>query len=104
MSSTVKITDKSGNEMFVEQIAVLPKNNAVRVSATTYNAGRILGFRILTKGTGNLVFTPEDSGASAITITAAEITAMAAGAFSDFDIACSSITAGTGMELLVYIP
>ena len=79
-------------------------NNAVRVSATTYNTTVMLGFRVLLKGTGTLTFTPNTVGATPIIVTAAELTAMGVTAFNDWPIACSTITAGAGMELLVYIP
>ena len=80
-------------------------NNAVRVAAgATYSATVILGFRVLLEGSGTLTFTPNTSGATPVVVTAAEIAEMDMISHNDWPIACSSITAGTGMELLVYIP
>lgn len=80
-------------------------NNAVRVVAgATYNSTLILGFRVLLEGSGTLTFTPNTSGATPIIVTAAEIAEMDMVAHNDWPICCSTITAGTGMELLVYIP
>ena len=97
-------TDSNGNEagrVVVDGLA----NNAIRVIAgATYNATTILGFRVLLEGTGTLTFTPNTSGATPVVVTAAEIAEMDMIAHNDWPIACSSITAGTGMELLVYIP
>ena len=80
-------------------------NNAVRVAAgATYNTTVILGFRVLLEGSGTLTFTPNTSGATPIVVTAAEIAEMDMISHNDWPIAATSITAGTGMELLVYIP
>ena len=78
-------------------------NNAVRVSAVVYNENTILGFRIINVGTGDLILTPNTAGATDITITAAELTLMGANAYVDFPIACSEVSVGAAMELLVYI-
>ena len=77
--------------------------NMVRVSATLYNSTDILGFRILNKGTGSLIITPK-GGAGVVTITAAELTAMGDGAYMDLPWHLESLIAGTGMELVAYIP
>jgi len=97
-------TDSNGNpagSVVVDGLA----NNAVRVVAgATYNSTLILGFRVLLEGSGTLTFTPNTSGATPVVVTAAEIAEMDMIAHNDWPIACSSITAGTGMELLAYIP
>ena len=98
------VTDSRGNpagNVIVDGLA----NNAIRVVAgATYNSTLILGFRVLLEGSGTLTFTPNTLGATPVVVTAAEIAEMDMVAHNDWPIACSSITAGTGMELLVYIP
>jgi len=96
-------TDNSGElagRVVVDGLA----SNAVRQSAGTYNATPILGFRLLNVGTGTLTFTPNTTTAVPIVVTAAELTLMGINAYNDWPIACSSITAGTAMEIMVYIP
>ena len=78
--------------------------NTVRISAgETYITNPTQGFRILLKGTGTLTFTPNTAGAESRTITAAELTEMSFMIYGDWPIECSSVTAGTGMEILGYI-
>jgi hypothetical protein len=76
---------------------------AVRVAAaTTYNATDILGYQLLDKGTGTLTLSFKDGGTD-IVITAAELTAMGAGAYKERRQHLDSITTGTGMTLMVFI-
>lgn len=78
--------------------------SSVRVSAgVTYNATEILGYRVLLKGTGTLTLSPV-SGVTDIVVTAAELTAAGDLAYAAQSEHLDSLTAGTGMEVLVYIP
>jgi len=77
--------------------------SSVRVSAATYSATDILGYRLLNKGTGTLTLSPI-SGVTDIVVSAAELTAMGDAAYNVMPEHLDSITAGTGMEILAYIP
>lgn len=78
--------------------------NPIRISAgETYITNPVRGFRILLKGTGDLSFIADFTGATTETITAAELAEMSTAIYHDWPIPCSSITAGTGMEILAYI-
>ena len=74
--------------------------NLERITAATFT-GACNGCRILTIGTGTLTLSPT-SGDTDIVVTAAELTAMGVNAYQDWIARCDSITAGTGMSVLIY--
>jgi hypothetical protein len=105
MSAIVK-DDKSFIEQraneFARRVFDLSQG-AVRVAAaSTYNATDILGYQLLDKGTGTLTLSFKDGGTD-IVITAAELTAMGAGAYKERHQHLDSITTGTGMTLMAFI-
>lgn len=72
------------------------------IEAETYNTTNIVGFKILNVGTGNLTLSPA-SGDTDIVVTAAELALMGINAYVDWLVPeLDSITAGTGMKLLVF--
>ena len=74
--------------------------NMVRVTADTYNATEILGYRNLTPGTGTLKLSPV-GGVADVVLTATEVSAIGFGVMPEH---LDEIIAGTGMSVLVYIP
>ena len=76
-----------------------------RISAgETYSATTTLGFRIIIKGTGTLTIISLDNPSVPVVITASELTEMGGAIYGDWPIACTALVAGTGMEILAYIP
>lgn len=75
----------------------------VRVAASaSYSATDIKGYQLLDKGTGTLTLSFKDGGTD-IVVTAAELTAMGAGAYQEKSVHLDSLTTGAGMTVLVYI-
>jgi hypothetical protein len=106
MSSAIVKDDLSYEEIRANEYARRMYDffrGAVRVAAgATYNATDILGYQLLNIGTGTLTLSFKDGGTD-IVITAAELTAMGAGAYEERRQHLDSITAGTGMTLMVFI-
>jgi len=106
MSSAIVKNDKSFYEHrafeYSRQIYDFSRG-AVRVAAaSTYDTTDILGYQLLNKGTGTLTLSFKDGGTDII-ITAAELTAMGAGAYEERRQHLDSITTGAGMTLMVFI-
>jgi hypothetical protein len=83
-----------------QHVTTLP-GSVKRISAATYNTTDVNYVEVLVLGTGSLTLSPK-SGDTDVVVTNAELTSrgFTLPFYGPFD----SVTAGTGMEILVYVP